>query len=112
VGQGAGALVWFTFVPIARRVSRRRLVQVSTATGAGGYVALLVAGLALPAGAIVAARDQDGRPAILIKEEGAGRLVLCTYPLELAIWRTAPADHTALVRLYGALSDLAGMVAR
>jgi endo-1,4-beta-mannosidase len=60
------------------------------------------------AGARVVAVDQRGRPAILAREIGRGRLVLCAYPLELLSARTPFADHGPLSRLYGALARAAG----
>jgi hypothetical protein len=51
-----------------------------------------------PASAEVVAVDAQGNPALLVKRHGAGRLVLCTYPLE----RMANA-----YRLYDALAEAA-----
>jgi endo-1,4-beta-mannosidase len=51
-----------------------------------------------PVSAEVVAVDADGNPALLVKQHGAGRLVLCTYPLE----------HMAnAYRLYDALAEVA-----
>lgn len=55
----------------------------------------------------VVARDAAGRPAILVHETGAGRLVLCTYPVELFTARTGFVDRSDLVRLYRALAHIA-----
>ncbi len=60
-----------------------------------------------PAGARVVARDEAGRPAILVFETGKGRLILCTYPLELFAARTSFVDRGDLVRLYEALAEIA-----
>lgn len=59
-------------------------------------------------GATVVARDAQGRPAILVREVGQGRLVLCTYPLELFVARTPFVDHAPLVALMSALALVAG----
>jgi len=61
-------------------------------------------------GTEVVAVDADGSPAILLRPTGAGRMVLCTYPLEYAAanrWHDNPEDSPLL---YGALADLAGVV--
>lgn len=55
----------------------------------------------------VVARDGEGRPAIVLREVGEGRLVLCTYPLELFAARTPFVDRGDLVRLYDALAEIA-----
>lgn len=55
----------------------------------------------------VVARDAEGRPAILVHETGAGRLVLCTYPVELFAARTGFVDRSGIVRLYRALAKIA-----
>lgn len=60
-------------------------------------------------GAQVVARDAHGRPAILVRDRGAGRTVLCTYPLELLSARTPHVDHRPLARLYRALAVVAGL---
>ena len=55
----------------------------------------------------VVATDQHGRPALLVRQHGAGRMVLCTYPIEhmaSALPRANP-EHTC--RLYDALAELA-----
>ncbi|MDQ1131165.1 beta-mannosidase [Microbacterium sp. SORGH_AS_0888] len=56
----------------------------------------------------VIARDGHGRPAIVAKAAGTGRMLLCTYPLELFAARVPFLDRSALVRLYRALGELAG----
>ena len=51
-----------------------------------------------PISAEVVAVDADGNPALLVQQHGAGRLVLCTYPLE----------HMAnAYRIYDALAEVA-----
>ncbi|MER7446442.1 cellulase family glycosylhydrolase [Microbacterium sp. NPDC097977] len=55
----------------------------------------------------VVARDAEGRPALLVHETGAGRLVLCTYPVELFAARTGFVDRSSIVRLYRALAEIA-----
>ena len=59
--------------------------------------------------ASVVAVDDDGRPALTVVARGAGRCVVCAYPIELLV-AAAPdaADATdASWRLYGALRQLA-----
>ncbi len=54
----------------------------------------------------VMARDSSGRPALLCREVGAGRIVLSTYPLEYFAARTREPDTGSTVRLYSALAAL------
>ncbi|MFC0433162.1 beta-mannosidase [Kutzneria buriramensis] len=51
-----------------------------------------------PVSAEVVAVDDEGNPALLVKRHGAGRLVLCTYPLE---------QMANAYRLYDALAEAA-----
>ena len=62
-----------------------------------------------PAGAEVVAVDGHGRPALLRHELGAGRTVLCTYPLEHMAARTPGANPEDTWRLYAALAAEAGV---
>ena len=61
-----------------------------------------------PAGADVLARDARGRPALLEHRTGAGRLVLCTYPLEHMAAQTMNVNPEPTWRLYAALAEVAG----
>lgn len=56
----------------------------------------------------IIARDAQGRPAIVEHRVGHGRMLLCTYPLELFAARVPATDRSNLIRLYRALGDLAG----
>lgn len=60
-------------------------------------------------GADVVARDSHGRPAIVVKRHGAGRAVLCTYPLEYFAARLGRVNPEDTWRLYDALAELAGV---
>ena len=60
-------------------------------------------------GATVLAVDAHGRPALLRNELGAGRAVLCTYPLEHMAARRPAANPESTWRLYSALADAAGV---
>jgi hypothetical protein len=62
-----------------------------------------------PAGAEVVAVDGYGRPALLRHDLGAGRAVLCTYPLEHMAARTPWANPESTWRIYSALAGLAGV---
>jgi hypothetical protein len=62
-----------------------------------------------PAGAQVVAIDGHGRPAILRREHGSGRIVFCTYPLEHLAARTPRVNPESTWRLYSALADEAGV---
>lgn len=55
----------------------------------------------------VVAVDAHGRPAIVVKEHGAGRAVLCTYPIEFFASARPRANPEDTWRLYAALADLA-----
>ena len=57
----------------------------------------------------VVARDGSGRPALLCRDVGAGRIVLSTYPLEYFAARTAEAGSGSTVKLYSALAAVAGV---
>lgn len=59
----------------------------------------------------VVATDQHGNPAVVVKEHGAGRAVLCTYPLEHFAARRRGANPEDSWRLYHALAGLAGAAA-
>ncbi|MFD0507940.1 beta-mannosidase [Streptomyces chiangmaiensis] len=59
------------------------------------------------AGARVVAEDQHGRPALLVKDTGAGRVVLATYPLEYFAARTSRVNPDDTVRLYRAAAHVA-----
>jgi endo-1,4-beta-mannosidase len=63
-----------------------------------------------PVDAEVLAEDEQGRPALLSRRVGAGRLVLCTYPLEHLASGTARVNPDPTRALYDALADLAGVV--
>jgi hypothetical protein len=57
----------------------------------------------------VVAVDAHGRPALLVRETGAGRTVLATYPLEHMAARTPHVNPDATHRLYAALARVAGV---
>ena len=59
--------------------------------------------------ASVVARDAHGRPAIVVKDHGAGRAVLCTYPLEYLASAQGRVNPEDTWRLYDALAVLAGV---
>lgn len=59
--------------------------------------------------ATVVARDAHGRPAVVVKGHGAGRAVLCTYPLEYLAAAQGRVNPEDTWRLYDALADLAGV---
>lgn len=61
-----------------------------------------------PAGARVVAEDGHGRPALLVRDVGAGRVVLSTYPLEYFAARAARVNPDDTVRLYHATAHVAG----
>jgi endo-1,4-beta-mannosidase len=61
------------------------------------------------AGAEVIAVDGHGRPALVTHAAGAGRAVLCTYPLEYMAARTPRVNPEPTWRLYDALADLAAV---
>jgi hypothetical protein len=50
-----------------------------------------------------------GRPALLVREVGSGRIVLSTYPTEYFASARAGANPEDTHRLYGALAILAGI---
>jgi endo-1,4-beta-mannosidase len=56
----------------------------------------------------VIAHDDHGRPALLSREVGAGRLLLGTYPLEYFAARTPRVNPDDTVRLYRAAAQVAG----
>jgi endo-1,4-beta-mannosidase len=62
-----------------------------------------------PVTAEVVAEDAHGRPALLSRRHGEGRLVLCTYPLEHMAALTPRVNPEATHRLYDALATLAGV---
>ena len=62
-----------------------------------------------PVGADVLAVDGHGRPALLRHRLGAGRTVLCTYPLEHMAARTPSANPESTWRVYSALAAVAGV---
>jgi endo-1,4-beta-mannosidase len=63
----------------------------------------------IPGDAQVVARDVHGRPALLVREVGSGRIVLSTYPTEYFASARAGANPEDTHRLYGALAILAGI---
>jgi hypothetical protein len=62
-----------------------------------------------PTDAEVVAVDQRNRPVLLQRPAQAGRLVLCTYPLEHMAAVTPRVNPEPTYRLYDALADLAGV---
>ncbi|MFN8223599.1 MAG: beta-galactosidase trimerization domain-containing protein [Gaiellales bacterium] len=62
-----------------------------------------------PEGAEVVAIDSHGRPAILVNDVGDGKVVLCTYPLELLAAQVPAVNPEDTARLYGALAIEAGL---
>jgi hypothetical protein len=67
--------------------------------------------VAVPAGSEtrVVAEDARGRPALLVREVGAGALVLATYPVEHFAAARPDANPEATWRLYRALAVRAGV---
>ena len=61
-------------------------------------------------GAEIVAVDGHGRPALLEHRLGAGRAVICTYPLEHMAARTPSVNPESTWRLYAALAERAGVV--
>jgi beta-glucosidase len=57
----------------------------------------------------VVAVDAHGNPAVVVKQHGAGRTVLCTYPLEYLASAQGRVNPEDTHRLYRALADLAGL---
>jgi hypothetical protein len=55
------------------------------------------------------ATDAAGNPALVVRDVGAGRIVLSTYPLEYLAANTPRVNPNDLVRLYGALAQVAGV---
>jgi endo-1,4-beta-mannosidase len=62
-----------------------------------------------PAGAVVVATDQHGRPALLSRGVGAGSMVLCTYPVEYMASVTPQVNPEQTSELYHALAVVAGV---
>jgi endo-1,4-beta-mannosidase len=62
-----------------------------------------------PNGAEVIATDAHGRPALLSHPVGAGRMVLCTYPIEHMAAITPRVNPEPTWRLYAALAATAGV---
>lgn len=61
------------------------------------------------AGAEVVATDQHGRPVLLERRTGSGRIVLCTYPLESLAAARPMANPEPTHAVYDALAALAGV---
>jgi endo-1,4-beta-mannosidase len=61
-----------------------------------------------PAGARVVAEDAHSRPALLVRDTGAGRIVLSTYPVEYFAARCPRVNPDDTVRLYRAAAQVAG----
>jgi hypothetical protein len=61
-----------------------------------------------PTGARVVAWDAHDRPALLVRDVGAGRIVFATYPVEYFAARTPRVNPDDTVRLYRAAAELAG----
>jgi endo-1,4-beta-mannosidase len=57
----------------------------------------------------VYATDDAGNPALLVREVGAGRIVLATYPLEYLAARSPRVNPDHVVRLYRAVARVAGV---
>lgn len=57
----------------------------------------------------VVAVDAHGNPAIVVKEHGSGRTVLCTYPLEYMASVQGRINPEDTYKLYGALAQVAGV---
>ncbi len=60
-----------------------------------------------PDGGEVVAVDARGRPAVLQRRVGSGRIVLCTYPIEHLAAMSAQVNPEATSKLYDALAALA-----
>lgn len=63
-----------------------------------------------PTTARVLATDAAGRPALLCRDVGTGRIVLSAYPVEYFAARTPRVNPDSTVTLYAALAALAGVV--
>jgi endo-1,4-beta-mannosidase len=103
--------------PISDDVVELELVEALGGLAAGDRLTFAVAGTPsarsyLPvetAGAELVAVDRHGRPALLRHAIGAGRTVLCTYPLEHMAARTPRVNPEDTWRLYEALAESAGV---
>jgi endo-1,4-beta-mannosidase len=62
-----------------------------------------------PVTAEVVAVDQHGRPVLLERATGDGRMVLCTYPLEQLAAATPRVNPEPTWRIYDALAELGGI---
>jgi endo-1,4-beta-mannosidase len=62
-----------------------------------------------PTRARVCATDAAGNPALLVRDVGTGRIVFSTYPLEYLAASTPRVNPDDVVRLYGALAQVAGV---
>ncbi|HWC78809.1 MAG TPA: cellulase family glycosylhydrolase [Pseudonocardiaceae bacterium] len=58
-----------------------------------------------PVDAEVLATDAPGRPALLLRRNGSGSILLCTYPIELFAAQTPHANPSDLGVLYTALAE-------
>lgn len=63
----------------------------------------------MPREARVLARDQDGRPALLVRDVGLGKIVLSTYPTEYFASARPMVNPEDTWRLYHALGAIAGV---
>jgi len=63
----------------------------------------------VPTDAQVVAVDGKGRPALLVREVGAGAMVFCTYPLEHMAAMLPRVNPDPTRDLYDALADVAGV---
>jgi endo-1,4-beta-mannosidase len=63
-----------------------------------------------PDGAEVLAADGRGRPALLLRQAGAGSVVLCTYPIEHMAAVTPRVNPEATSAIYDALATHAGVL--
>jgi beta-glucosidase len=66
----------------------------------------------VPTDGVVVATDAHGNPAVIVKEHGRGRTVLCTYPLEYLAAAQGRVNPEDTHRLYDALAVVAGVSRR
>jgi endo-1,4-beta-mannosidase len=102
--------------PVTDEVVRWRFIEAFGDLPAGTELAFRAAGPPQarcllpvePVDARVVAVDAQGRPALLVREVGDGRMILATYPIEYFAARTPRVNPDDTVRLYRAAAELAG----
>ncbi|NAZ74753.1 beta-mannosidase [Kineococcus sp. T13] len=109
-------LVYGLAEPVEDDVVQIRVVRDFGSLRAGEVLLAPAAGTAdsrtylpvVPAGADVVATDAHGRPLLLEHRVGAGRMVLCTYPLENMAACSPRVNPEPTWRIYDALASVAG----